>query len=192
MGTQDAAVRELIERAIELSRSYAVWRTLVNKESFERHEKVISDYHDFFSATTHSLFQGFSVITYQLFERRKDTTSIPSIIDRFESTHPAQARQLKDAIAAQKPLLGKVFLIRNNVYAHRNRLKPLECFFSKAGLTAIEMESVVRFTQDTVAAIAEIAGVDTKAEIETDIQLRENCSRDDTRLIMETLQKHVL
>lgn len=192
MSTREAAVLEIVERAIEFTRSFAIWWTLVNKENFERYAKVIDHHEDFFAATTHSLFLNFSVIAYQLFERRKDTTSIPSLIESFAPSHSALAQQLKANIDAKKPLLGKVFSIRNNVYAHRNRLQPPEHFFAASGLTATEMETVVRFAQDMVAAIAEAEGVETKVEIEAEMRLRDQYSREDTRLIMETLQKHAL
>lgn len=187
-----AAVREMIERVIELSRIYAIWWTLVNKENFEKYSKVIDSHMDFFEATTHSLFQGFSVITYQLFERRKDTTSIPSLIEDLMSSDPALGQQLRLAVDARKTLLGKVFAIRGKVYAHRNKSQPPESVFAAAGLSANEMQSVVAFAQDVVAILGEVAGVDAKAELEADIKLREDFSAEDTRLIMDALQKKAL
>lgn len=192
MSTQEVAVREMFERVIELSRSYAIWRELVSKENFALYAKIIDDHQDFFSATTHSLFQGFSVIAYQLFERRKNTTSIPGLIESFARSHPRIAQQLNETIDATRPLLGKIFSIRSNVYAHRNRLQPPEDFFAAAGLTPTEMETVVRFAQGMIAAIAEVEDVETKADIEVELRLREQYSREDTRRIMETLQKHAL
>ncbi|MGH8729913.1 MAG: hypothetical protein ACREV9_17530 [Burkholderiales bacterium] len=119
-----SAVREMIERVIELSRSYAIWWTLVNKQNFEKYGKVIDNHADFFEATTHSLFQGFSVITYQLFESRIDTTSIPRLIKDLASSDPALAQQLKVAVDAKKPLLGKVFAIRGNATPIATSRKP--------------------------------------------------------------------
>lgn len=187
-----SAVREMIERVIELSRSYAIWWTLVNKQNFEKYGEVINNHADFFEATTHSLFQGFSVITYQLFETRRDTTSIPRLIEDLASSDPALAQQLKVAVDAKKPLLGKVFAIRGNVYAHRNKSQTPESVFAAAGLSANEMQTVVAFAQDVVATLGEAAGVDAKVKLAVDIKLREDFSAEDTRLIMEALQKHVL
>ena len=192
MTIQASAVREMIERVIELSRSYAIWLTLVNKQNFEKYGTVIDNHADFFEATTHSLFQGFSVITYQLFETRRDTTSIPRLIDDLASSDPVLAQQLKVAVDTRKPLLGKVFAIRGNVYAHRNKTQTPESVFAAAGLSASEMQTVVAFAQDVVATLGEAAGVDAKAELAADIKLREDYSAEDTRLIMEALQKHAL
>jgi hypothetical protein len=54
------------------------------------------------------------------------------------------------------------------------------------------MQTVVAFAQDVVATLGEAAGVDAKAKLTADIKLREDFSAEDTRLIMEALQKHVL
>lgn len=187
-----AAVREVIERVIELSRSYAIWWTLVNKQNFEKYNKVIDSHADFFEATIHSLFQGFSVITYQLFERRRDTTSIPRLIEDLTSSDPALAEQLKVAIDAKKALLIKIFEVRCKVYAHRNKSKPPESVFADAGLSANEMQSVVAFARDVIATLGQTAGVDTKAELDAEIKRREDFSAEDTLLVMEALQKYAL
>ena len=82
-------VRELIERVIELSRCYANWWELVNRDNFGRYEAQIRNHEDYFAATAHALFQNFVVISYQLFERRPaDTKSITSLIEDMTATHP--------------------------------------------------------------------------------------------------------
>ena len=98
MTPHESAVREMVERVIELSRSYAIWWELVEKANFERFSQVIGNHDDFFAATTHSLFQGFTVITYQLFETRKDTTSLRTLVNSLASTDPALAAKLEAAI----------------------------------------------------------------------------------------------
>ncbi|MGH8729914.1 MAG: hypothetical protein ACREV9_17535 [Burkholderiales bacterium] len=54
------------------------------------------------------------------------------------------------------------------------------------------MQTVVAFAQDLVATLGAAAGVYAKAELAADIKLREDFSAEDTRLIMEALQKHAL
>ena len=59
-----AEVREINERVIELSRSYAIFWVFIS--SYKRYSKVIDDHRDFFDSIASSLLQGFCVITYQL------------------------------------------------------------------------------------------------------------------------------
>ncbi|MGA7799843.1 MAG: hypothetical protein WCC36_03450 [Gammaproteobacteria bacterium] len=193
MTIQTSAVREMIERVIELSRTYAIWWALVNQQNFEKYRAVINGHSDFFEATTHSLFQGFSVITYQLFEtrrRKRDTNSIPRLIDDLKSSDAALARQLELAVDENRPLLGNFFDIRGSVYAHRNKAKTPERVFAAAGVSAKKMQAVVALAQDLVATLGEAAGVDAKRELAADIKLREEFSAEDTRRIMEALRNH--
>ena len=192
MNPYASAVREMIERVIELSRSYAIWWELVEKSNFERFAQVIDNHEDFFAATTHSLFQGFTVITYQLFEKRKDTTSLRSLIDTLASSDPALARNLQSTIDSKLPLLKKAFSIRGNVYAHRNKSQTPEAFFAAAGLSSNQMREILDLARNIVCTFAESANVEPRAELEEEIRLREEYSRDDTRLIMQALEKHAL
>jgi hypothetical protein len=187
-----SAVREMAERVIELSRSYAIWWELVQASNFERFSQVIDDHEDYFAAITHSLFQAFVIISYQLFENRKDTTSLRSLVNDLEKSNPAVGFKLRSAIDEKLPLIKKVFSIRGNVYAHRNKLQAPEAFFASAGLSADHMREVLNLARDVVCALAEFANLETRADLEEEIRLREECSRDDTRIIMQALAKQAL
>lgn len=192
IGLSETAVREMIERVTELSRSFSVWWTLVNKSNFARYSSAINDHLDFFETTSHSLFQGFSVLAYQLFELRHDTNSISGLVKSLGPSHAALKQKLSDEIAAKRPLLGKVFTIRNNIYAHRNSRQPPEDFFSAVGLSANEMREIVLFAQDVVSTLAEVAGIDTKSELEAEFKNREMFACEDTRFILEALNSNAL
>ena len=188
----EQAVREMIERVIELSRSYSVWWTLVNRENFEKYSQAIEDHKDYFETTSHSLFQGFSVITYQLFETRSDTINIPSLVKELAPSNPSLSSALSASVNAMRPLLGKAFAIRNNVYGHRTKKQPPEDVFAAAGITSDEMRTIVLLAQDLVSTLGEIAGVETKNELLEEIKNREDYAAEDTRLILEALSARSL
>ena len=54
------------------------------------------------------------------------------------------------------------------------------------------METIVNITKEIVASLAAATGVDTKEEIIEEIERRGEYSREDTRLIMEALNKHII
>jgi hypothetical protein len=192
MRTTDGAVREVIERAIELARRYAVWWQLSNKDTFAQNEAVVNDHEDYFTTTTHALFESFVVITYQLYERRNDTISIPTLIESLAPSNAELSRELAAMVDRNKPLLAKAFAIRSGVYAHRSKKQPPEAIFSAAGITARGMETIVRVTTDIVASLADATGVDTKQEIVQEIERRSVCASDDTMLLMSSLREHAL
>ena len=194
MRTTEDSVREMIERAIELARRFSVWWRLVNSVDFKRYETVVNDHVDFFAPTLHSLFESFAVITYQLFEdrKRKDTISIPSLINDLVKSDPLLSQYLRSLVDQHRPVLKKAFAIRCGVYAHRNKNQPPEEIFSAAELSIAEMETIVNITKEIVASLAAATGVDTKEEIIEEIERRGEYSREDTRLIMEALNKHII
>lgn len=187
MAISSDAVGEMVERVVELSRSYAIWWELQKKPNTKRYAATFQDHQDFFWAVIHSLLQGFCVITYQLFERRNDTKSIRSLLDELSLSDSALAAQLSVQIDAKKPLLGKVFSIRGNVYAHRNKAQTPHSAFVAARLTPKDMRDVVHLAQNIVTHLAEVAGLESKTDMRRSIRRRQASAILDTRQIMGVL-----
>lgn len=181
------AVSEMVERVVELSRSYAIWWELQKKPNTKRYAATFQDHQDFFGAIVHSLLQGFCVIAYQLFERRNDTKSIRSLLDDLSLTDSVLAAQLRAQVDARKSLLGKVFSIRGNVYAHRNKTQTPHTAFAAAKLTPKEMRAIVHLAQNTVTSLAAAADLGSKVEIKCDIRRRQAFAILDTRKVMRVL-----
>ena len=192
MRAPDTTIREMIERAIELARRYAVWWQLVNKTSFAVNEAVVNDHEDFFATTTQALFESFIVITYQLYERRRDTISIPSLIADLPESDEDLAKKLDSKVDSIKPQLVKAFAIRCGVYAHRSKKEAPETIFSAMGLSAAEMKKVVDVTTEIIARLASAAAIGRKEEIVNEIWQRGTYAGDDTFLLMGALREHAL
>ena len=187
MAISPDAVGEMVERVVELSRSYAIWWELQKKPSAKRYAPTFQGHQDFFGAIIHSLLQGFCVIAYQLFEKRNDTKSVRSLLDELSQSNSVLASQLRAQIDVQKPLLGKVFSIRGNVYAHRNKAQTPHATFAAARLTPKEMKAVVHLAQNMVASLADAAGLGSKADVKRDIRRRQAFAILDTRDVMRVL-----
>jgi len=184
-----AEVREINERVIELSRSYAIFWVFIS--SYKRYSKVIDDHRDFFDSIASSLLQGFCVITYQLFDKRADVKSLPRILNYVASFDPALEQRLRMNIDAQTPLLERFFSYRHKIYAHRDKAKsPWEVFGSmpKTRLKR-EMKTIVGLSRDTICALAGVSGVRKKATMSQAIRLRENHARWDAKEILRALEK---
>jgi hypothetical protein len=180
-------VGEMVESVVELSRSYAIWWELQKKPNAKRYATTFQDHQDFFGAIIHLLLQGFCVIAYQLFERRNATKSIRSLLDELSLSDSGLAAQLTAKVDAQKSLLGKVFSIRGNVYAHRNKARTPHAVFAAAKLTPKEMKAVLHLAQNTVASLAEAAGLGSKDDVKGDIRRRQAFAILDTRQVMRVL-----
>lgn len=162
----------------------------MNKSNVALNESVTNDHEDFFWTVTHALFESFVVITYQLYERRRDTISLPTLIDDLAATDPTLAMRLKAVIDQQRPLLAKASAIRCGIYAHRNKAQPPEAIIAATGLLKSEMQSIVDMTKEIVASLAGTAGVNTREEIIKEIEDQAVCASDDTLLLMSALREH--
>jgi hypothetical protein len=186
----EQAVQEMIERVIELSRCYSVWWTLVNRANSVKYFQVINDHKDYFEITSNSLFQGFSIIIYQIFETRQDTINLPSLIKDIAISNASSSKTLSTSIEANRLLLGKIFSIRNKVYGHRTKKQSPEDVFNSAGITLDEMRTIVMFAQNLVSTLSEIAGVESKNDLLREFKNRENYAAEDARLILEALSSY--
>ena len=188
-------VREMNERVTELSRSNAILWVLQDTKNYNHYNKVFHNRPDFFNAIASSLHQGFCVITYQLFDnKRNDVKSLPSLINYLSSLDPALERELKSNIDVQQALLDKYFAYRHKIYAHRDKAKSPSDIFGEVAkpLAKREMEAIVRLARNTVSALSGASGVNKKTKMSKAIRLRENRAREDTMLILKALDKQLL
>jgi hypothetical protein len=183
----DAAVRELIERVIELSRSHSIWWELVNDDNKGKYEMKISDHEDFFAATAHAHFLSMVVILYQLFDKRPRTKSIRHLLDALEKTHPDEVANVRQRLDPSWPIFKKVFDIRGNVYAHRNESLAPDKVFERAGLKANALGSLIGLTQDIVALLGSLVGIDSQQALIDEFSRRADSAREDLQLVLHAL-----
>lgn len=183
-------VREMNDRVIELSRSHAILWVFWDSENNRHYSDVIRDHHDFFYAIGSSLFQGFCVITYQLFDKRGDVKSLPELIGYLSSLDQKLEGRLKSNIDSQRPLLDKYFSYRHKIYAHRDKSKrPWEVFGNQSKTRVkSEMKAIVDLAQGLISALAEAAGIG-KDELSENLRLREENAGVDAHEVLEALEK---
>jgi hypothetical protein len=183
-------VVELKDRVVELTRSHAILWVLWDTENDKRYASVIESHQDYFQGIGSSLFQGFCVITYQLFDKRNDVKSMPDLISYLSSLNPKLEQQLKSNINSQKPLLDKFFSYRNNIFAHRNKAKRPWDVFGKQSKTRIksEMKAIVDLAQKITSALAEAGGLD-KIEFDENFHRREEYAATSASEVFKALEK---
>jgi AbiU2 len=181
---------EMNERVIELSRSYAILWVFWDSENNKHYSGVIKDHQDFFYAIGSSLFQGFCIITYQLFDKRGDVKSLPDLINYLTSLDQKLEQQLKSKIDSQRPLLDKFFSFRHKIYAHRDKSKRPWEVFGNQSKTRIksEMKAIVDLAQEIISAMAEAAGIE-KDEFVENLRLREDNAGIDATEVLKALEK---
>jgi hypothetical protein len=180
---------ELVERAGELSRYHEIWWQLVNRENEAAYRPVLETYETYFETTTHALLQGFSIIVYQLFERRRDSYSIAWLLGELKSAFPVPVAAVRAEIEQHKPLLAKVFSLRNKVYAHRSTSAPPESVFAEVGITPNEMRKVVALVQRAVAELVPCNDGRSSAELQEIFTTHASIARAETEALLVSLHR---
>ena len=180
---------QAIERVVELTYCYEIWWSLVDRDSKEAFSPVCEQYDEFFPTAIHSFLLSITVITYQLFETRRDTISINSLLEPLQNSHSGLVSQIKSEIDQQKPTIVKIFSLRNNVYAHRSNASVPEDVFKKVGVTPNQLRDVVVLAQRCVALIADAVGERAEHDFLEEIKLRSSWANEDLANLMRTLSE---
>lgn len=183
-------IAQAVERVIELTYCYELWWALVDRENQETFSPAYERYDHFFSTTIHSLLLSITVITYQLFETRPDTVSVNSLLGSLEATHSGLVAQIKSEIDQQKPVIAKVFALRNKVYAHRIKASAPEDVFRKVGVTPNQLKSVVVLAQRCVALLADAVGDHAERDLLEEFESRSSWANEDLLSLMQALNKN--
>ncbi len=186
-------VCEINGSVIELSRSYAILWVFWDKENNNIYFQVIKDHPDFFGAIADSLFLGFCVITYRLFQDAESVLSLPCLINYLSSIDQKLSQQLTLKIEGQRPLLKKYISYRHKIYAHRDKSKrPREVFGSQLKpRVKSEMKAIVNLAQEIIGALAKASGIeeDNLNEFTTNLTHREKNAGTEACEVMEALEK---
>lgn len=185
----ESYIRELLERAIEVTRSYAIWWELVDVKNRSAREEVIRDHEDFFGATAQAHFLTVVVVLYQLFDKRPGTKSIPHALGELASIHSAKVAAIRADLDPHQGILKKIFDIRGNVYAHRNASLAPELVFERAKLSVSALGGVVGAVEEAISSLAEIAGIESKDELLLEFDRRADFARDDIKYVFDALRR---
>jgi hypothetical protein len=181
-------VDEMIEQVIELSRSHALWWYFINNENVKRFAKVEWCYPAFFGTILNSLRQSVCIILYQLFDKRRDVTSLVGLVEELNGADPLLSRQLQDKIHGADAALKKVFSLRHKVFAHRDKAVAPQAVFASVKLTPRELKALVRLAQDIVSTLAQEAGMKPKAALEEQFRQLDDAVTTDADNLMRTLK----
>ena len=178
--------RDIASTVVELSRHYAIWHEIV-KPNIPGRTAVVQQYEDLFASTALAHFSAFCILTYQIYDKRKDVISICRLLDSLRTSDPQMTDAVEKEITANWAVITRIFAIRGNVYAHRARLITAEEVFLRANLTPDLMGSIVSLAQDHAAKLLDATGADSYIDFINEVNNREYCARDDVERLFERL-----
>lgn len=143
------------------SDSFDVWWDLQAACNYDGYRSVLEEYQHFFQATIRAHLVTLIVCSYAIFDKRKGTQTIRSLLNRLErdASSAAVTSELQQKIDELQDIWLKIKLVRHNVFAHRSETYQAESAFRAANLTPDEIRGFILQSRQIVATIANEAGM---------------------------------
>lgn len=149
-------IEELRHTVTVAALNYDVWWVYKSKDTRPQYLNTMNRYGLFFQTSLHAHFVALLVALYRLYETRKDTINIPSLLERLRSEQVLAASVLDelDAIyVLAKPLWVKVSILRNKAFGHRSRAHSVADSFREAAVTPDQLKQLMEITKELLNAL---------------------------------------
>lgn len=147
----DNYIEELRHTVSVAGLNYEIWWVYKSEDSRPKYVKAMNQYSLFFQMSIHAHFVALLVELYRLYETRKDTYNIPSLIKKLRKQNLLDndiLKSLEDTYLNEaKPLWLKVNILRNKAFGHRSKAHTIEEVFQEAGVKPIELQNLVEVTK---------------------------------------------
>ena len=134
----DTRLRTAGQLVVRAKVFYDIWRYFAGQETRRSIFDTMNSYSEFFRFDVHAHLVAFAVHITMLFDRRKDTISLPNLVKDVKDTQAIPSGDVAEIAALlmeAAPLVDKVKTLRDNVFAHRSAMMDYEQAFKEAGVT---------------------------------------------------------
>jgi hypothetical protein len=121
----------------------------------------MQDYSEFFRFAPHAHFVAFIVSIAALFDRRRDTITLPGLAKEMGKANllPAETKSEVTTLMAQaKPLVSKITILRHNAFAHRSASLSYDEAFKAAAVTALQMRELTEIALKIANCLTQARG----------------------------------
>lgn len=151
--TFDEKLEELFQDTMRARDTYEAWWYMKNTDVRPTYVDTMNHYSEYFVVAVHSHFVAMLMTLFRLYDKSKDALSIPGLLVSAQSEPriPQEVAQRANAeLELIEPVIKKIKLLRDKVFAHRDRSYTYERAFEEVGLTPDE---VGKLTEVTLAII---------------------------------------
>lgn len=102
-------------------------------------------YGEFFRFTPHAYLMSYVIYIWGVFERRRDTINLRSLIEEIAATgvlQPTDTAKIEALWEKSAPIAAKLRLLRHEAFAHRSRKTSYNDTFKRAAVTANELREL--------------------------------------------------
>jgi hypothetical protein len=145
----DFYIHELRQTVTAAGLNYEVWWVYKGEHTRPKYVEAMRRYNLFFRTSIHAHFVALLIAFYRLYETRKDTYNIPSLLKtlRRDNLLPIATLDQLDRIHEKaQPLWVKVNILRNKAFGHRSSAHTIEDAFREAAVTPNELKQLFELT----------------------------------------------
>jgi|SRR5579872_600103 len=122
--------------------------------------ETMEDYTEFFRFTPHAYLVAYTIYIAGVFDRRRDTISLPRLVGEMRNALTFAQRQEAGALLAQaEPLVSKITILRHKAFAHRTAGMSYDDVFSLAAIKHTQMRELTDISLKTVNLLLASAGL---------------------------------
>ena len=153
---------DLLSSATGAKAHYDMWWAQVN-EAKPEFARLMNEHSDFFLASQDAHYTAFFVHIAHLFDKRADSSSLPTYLDAIRGqTDPARMQSLEARYAALAVRAAPLITVRHKTVAHIDARLTEKDVFAPLNITWNQIRSVIN---DTALFVTELTGAAQPGEV---------------------------
>ena len=145
-GKTDRYINSLRDTIIAAEHNHDIWWIYKSKDTRPKFIDVMNSYLSFFQTSIHAHFVAMVIALYRLYETRRDTISLPKLLEILNRDHPlsdSAMNRVADMMKKAKAIWIKVGIIRSEIFAHLNDASNIEESFKKADIEYRQFKELI-------------------------------------------------
>ncbi len=164
---------------------YGIYHVFMNEVDRPKFVDVMNRFIEFFRPAINAHFVSMVTSLSVIYDQGEKSVHIQGLLEEIENLSGVDSnavRVLKDRIEKNRPILKKMFRVRNNAIAHLSKNLSIEETFSKARLTRNDLRDLIQDTMNILQEIGRLVGEDISPYLPS--------SEDGTRAMLYELQMY--
>ena len=154
----DSHIKSLQDTIKAAEHNHDIWWIYKSKDTRPKFIDLMNSYPSFFQTSLHAHFVAMVIALYRLYETRRDTISLPQLLNVLNRDHPLSddaMNRISELMQKARPIWIKVGIIRSEVFAHLNDERNTEESFEKADIKYRQFKELIDLSKAIINIITQ-------------------------------------
>ena len=153
--TLEQKLDTLVQIVLRARTFFDFWWIYENVPTRKKYLPAMNRYSEFFKFDSHAQEVAYTIYLCQVFDKRKNTLSVVNVIEEAKARNISKESiaTAEEALHEAEPILKKMSIIRNNLFAHRKDSLSFEDAFKKASIKPNQIRSLTELALDAVNSL---------------------------------------